>query len=84
MLSTSLGEAETYNQTQQVVEHGDRLGNNPGNNPDAQADGHPSAGGQQCSLMHVVRTLATENSNVDILGCHVAEHNTGNNNLLRC
>lgn len=74
----------TYNQTQQVVKHRNRLGDDPGNGPCGQTDRYPSTGGQQTPLVHMVRTLATEDSNVDILACHMAEDHTGNNDLGRC
>jgi hypothetical protein len=34
--------------------------------------------------VHMVRALATEDSNIDILACHMAEDHTGNNDLRRC
>lgn len=69
----------TYNQTQQVVENGNRLRDNPGNSPGAKANGNPSTSGQETSLVHVVGALATEDADVDVLASHVSKNDTSNN-----
>ena len=71
----------TYNQTQQLVEHRNGLGDDPRNRPGTQADSDPCTRSQEGLLVHVVRTVAAEDSNVDILARNVAENNTGNNDL---
>jgi hypothetical protein len=72
---------KTHNQTQQVIEHRDRLGNNPRNSPGGKANCNPSTSGQQTPLVHVVGALATEDADVDILASNVTEDNTGDNDL---
>lgn len=71
----------SYNQTEQLIEDRDGLGNDPGNEPHTESESHPRSNGQEASLMHVVRALATEDANVDVLAGNVAEDDTRNDNL---
>lgn len=71
-----------YNQTQQIIEYWDRLGDDPRNGPGSEANCDPGTSGQQTPLVHVVRTLAAEDSDVDILAGNMAEDDTGDDDLL--
>lgn len=72
----------TYDETQQIVEHGDRLGNNPRNGPGSKTNCDPGTSSQKTTLVHVVRALATEDTDVDIFASNVAEDDTGDDDLL--
>lgn len=73
---------ETYDKTQQVVEHRDRLGNDPRNGPGGETNCDPGTSGQQTALVHVVGALASEDTDVNILASNVTEDDTGDNDLL--
>jgi hypothetical protein len=55
------------------------LGNNPGNNPQSECDQGPATGREQRTLAHVLG--ATEDADVDILGCDMAVDHTSNDDL---
>ena len=58
------------NQTQQVVKHRNRLGNDPRYRPQHKSNHHPRPDRQQTALVHPVRT--PEEPDVDVLACDVA------------
>lgn len=74
---------KTYNQTEQVVKHRNRLGNDPSDSPSAQGNSNPGSECERAVLVHVVGALATEDANINVLAGNVTEDNTGNNNLWR-
>lgn len=69
----------TYNETEQVIEHGDRFRDNPWDDPDADTDGNPGSNGKEASAVHLVGT--TEKADVDVLARNVTQDNTGENDL---
>lgn len=71
----------THDQTQEVVEHRDRLSNDPRDNPQHQADEKPGSRGDQILLVHAVGFA--EESHVDILCSNVAVDNSTDDNLVR-
>ena len=71
----------TYDQAQEVIEHGNRLRDHPGDHPECQCDGNPCADGEEGSFMHMLGV--SEETDVDVLGADVAVDHTCNNNLWR-
>lgn len=71
----------TYDETQQVIENGDWLGNNPRDNPHANADGHPGADREEATAVHLIGS--TEKAHVDVFACNVAQHDTWKNSLFK-
>ena len=69
----------THNQTQQIVENRDRLCDDPGDDPDANADCDPGPNGQKAATVHLVGTA--EHAHVDVLAGDVTQHNTRENRL---
>lgn len=66
-------------ETQQVAENRDGVGNDPSDYPAGQANGHPGSDGNQVSAVHTVR--AAEETNVDVLEPDVAVDYTSTNDL---
>ena len=60
---------------EQVVEHGHRLGNEPGDGPERQHDERPEAEAAPALAAHAVR--AAEAADVDVLGGDVAVDDAG-------
>lgn len=72
---------QTYNQTEQVVEHRNRLGNDPSDGPSAQGNSNPGSECERAVLVHVVGAIAAEDTNINVLAGNVTKDNTGNNHL---
>jgi hypothetical protein len=73
----------TYDQTEQVVEHGNRLSDDPCNGPSAQGNTNPGSECERAVLVHVVGAIATEDAYINVLASNVTKYNTRNNDLLR-
>ena len=56
---------EGADQTQQVAEHGDRIGNDPGDDPARHTNRHPGSNGGQVAAVHAVGSA--EDADVDVL-----------------
>jgi hypothetical protein len=70
---------QTYNKTQQVIEHRNRLRHDPGNDPDTNANGDPGSDGEQTAVVHLVGTA--EDADVDVFACNVAKDDARKNSL---
>lgn len=70
---------KTYDQTEQIIEHRDGLCNDPGNNPDTEADGNPGSNGEEASAMHLVGS--TEDAHVNVFARNMTQDDTGKNSL---
>ena len=73
---------ETHNQTEEIAEDRNGIGNDPGDDPACHTDGNPRANSNKVSLVHAVS--ATENPDIDVLETNVAVDNTSTNNLDSC
>lgn len=67
------------NQTQQITEDGNGIGNDPGDNPASKSDANPGANSNHVTLVHAVS--ATEHTDVDVLKTDVAVDDTSTDNL---
>jgi hypothetical protein len=67
------------NQTQQVTEDRNSIGNDPGDHPASQGNGNPGANGCQITLVHAVSS--SEDADVDVLETNVAVDDTGTDDL---
>jgi hypothetical protein len=76
---TEPGSEQGANQTQQVAEDGDSVGDNPGNDPAGETDENPGAVRGQVAAVHTVS--AAEETDVDVLKTNVTVDDTGTNNL---
>lgn len=70
---------ETYDQTQQVVEHRNRLRNNPRQRPQHQPDHHPRPNRNKSALVHAVGS--PEQTDVDVFACHMTIDHASDHNL---
>lgn len=61
---------QSYNQTQQIIEGGNRLGNNPRNDPADQTNCKPAAQRHPVSLAHSISV--SEDPNIDVFQADVA------------
>lgn len=69
-------------QTEQVTEDGNSIGDDPGNHPASETNGDPGSNGNQITLMHAVSS--TEQTDVDVLETNVAVDDTSTDNLWKC
>lgn len=67
------------NQTQQVIKHRNRLGDDPRYRPQHQPDHHPRPNRAHTALVHQVR--APEEPDVDVLACDVSVYHACYHNL---
>lgn len=74
---TSMG--ETYDETQEIIEPGDGLRNDPRNHPKETCNSNPRSDANKTVSMHVARTA--EDSNVYIFAINVPDDNTSNVDL---
>ena len=78
MLSSE-GDRSSYNKAQQVIEHRNRLCNNPSYHPHSQSNYCPRPNRQDALSVQVLR--AAEDANVYVLACDVAEDDPRDNYL---
>ena len=69
----------TYDQSEEVAEHRDGGGNNPGKNPHGEGNANPRTPGDPVTLVHAV--CAREDAQVDGLEGDVAVDDTGDDDL---
>jgi hypothetical protein len=66
---------QSGNETEQVAEVGDGLGQDPCDEPDTEDDGEPGGSGDHTATVEVLS--ASEDTDVDVLGSDVTEDDTG-------
>lgn len=71
----------TYNQTVQVTEDGNSLGNDPGNDPAGKAKADPDGNRAPAAAVNEIGLVA--GAEVDVLQTDVTVDNTSTNNLTR-
>lgn len=67
------------NETQQIIENGNRLSNNPRHDPHANTNSNPRSDREEATAVHLIGS--TEKSHVDVFACNVTQHDTGKNSL---
>lgn len=72
-------DAKTYNQAQEIIEYRNRLCNDPGDDPNHQANSNPGTNGDEAVAVHLVRS--TENAHVDLFASNMSQHDTRKNGL---
>ena len=75
MTWTSSTDPNTYNKTEQVAEDGNRLGDNPGNDPEYKSQANPGTDTAEIALVHDIGVA--EQADVDVLNGDVAQNDTG-------
>lgn len=68
---------KTYDQTEQVAEDGNRLGDDPRDDPECRRQANPGADAAGIALVHDVGVA--EQTDVDVLDGNVAQNNTCDN-----
>lgn len=68
-----------YNETQEVVEDGNALSNNPTKYPERKPEHEPGAPSHYAALMQAVGPA--KHANVDVLGGHVSVDDSGDDDL---
>ena len=68
-------EVNTYNKTEQVAEDGNRLGDNPRNDPEYRRQTNPGTNAAEIALVHDIGVA--EQTDIDVLNGNVAQNNTG-------
>lgn len=81
MISRDQSVIITYNQTQQIIEGRNGLGNNPSNDPADESNCEPAAQGHPVSLAHSISV--SEDSNIDVFQADMPIHDTRTENLRR-
>jgi hypothetical protein len=67
------------NQTQQIAENGNCIGNDPRNDPASESNTDPRANGNCVTLVHAIS--ATEQADVNVLETYVTVDDTSTNDL---
>lgn len=67
------------NQTQQIIENRNRLGDNPRQDPDCESNSHPGSCGDQIARVHAI--AVAEETDVDVFTGDVAVDYTGGDDL---
>jgi hypothetical protein len=72
-------QGRTYDQTQQIVENRNRLGDNPRDNPDGKDECNPGPDRDQIALLHPGRPA--EEAHVDVFASDMAVDDATDHNL---
>lgn len=70
---------EGTDQTEKVAKDWNGIGDDPSDDPAADADGHPGSDGCEVSAVHTV--CSAEETDIDVFQTNVAVHNAGTDNL---
>ena len=70
---------EGTDQTEEVAEYWDGIGDDPSDNPAAHADGDPGSDGCKVTAVHAV--CSAEETDVDVFQANVAVHDSSTDNL---